>query len=55
MVVLVDPPSIDAHELTDKGSINQRAVMANRPALVGDLYTDPAPAHVLIAKKDPAP
>jgi feruloyl-CoA synthase len=50
-IVLADPPSIDAHELTDKGSINQRAVLAARAALADDLYADPAPAHVLTAKE----
>ena len=37
-LVLVDPPSIDKGEITDKGSINQRAVLANRAALVDALY-----------------
>ena len=32
------PLSIDTGELTDKGSINQRAVLANRKALVDELY-----------------
>ena len=36
--VLIDPPAIDAGELTDKGSINQRAVLAQRDALVQALY-----------------
>ena len=36
--VLAEPPAIDAGELTDKGSINQRAVLANRAALVEALY-----------------
>ena len=36
--VLVDPPSIDQGEITDKGSINQRAVLKNRAALVDALY-----------------
>ncbi|QDZ02734.1 feruloyl-CoA synthase [Nitratireductor mangrovi] len=49
IVVLDQPPSIDAHEMTDKGSINQRAVMAARAHLVEDLYRDPPPAHVLAA------
>jgi hypothetical protein len=31
-------PSIDASELTDKGSLNQRAVLQRRAALVDDLY-----------------
>ena len=37
-VLLDQPPSIDAHEVTDKGSLNQRAVLQNRAALVEDLY-----------------
>jgi feruloyl-CoA synthase len=43
-------PSIDAHEMTDKGSINQRAVLTHRAALVEALYADPPPEGVLIAK-----
>lgn len=37
-LVLVDPPSIDRGEVTDKGSINQRAVLTHREALVEHLY-----------------
>ena len=37
-MVLVEPPSIDAGEITDKGSINQRAVLTRRAAIVRDLY-----------------
>ena len=40
LLVLEEPPSLDAGEMTDKGSINQRAVLARRAALVGELYTD---------------
>jgi feruloyl-CoA synthase len=36
--VLAEPPSIDKGELTDKGSINQRAVLQHRAALVNALY-----------------
>lgn len=32
------PPSIDAHEITDKGSINQRAVLKTRGDLVDVIY-----------------
>ena len=46
-VLLGVPPSIDAGEITDKGSINQRAVMSSRARLVEDLYAEPAPDHVL--------
>lgn len=49
--VLADALSIDRGELTDKGSINQRAVLAHRAGLVDALYADalegilvPAPA-----------
>ena len=36
--VLEEPPSIDAGEVTDKGSINQRAVLTHRAADVERLY-----------------
>jgi feruloyl-CoA synthase len=39
-IVLDEPPSLDAGEMTDKGSINQRAVLRRRAALVQELYTD---------------
>jgi feruloyl-CoA synthase len=38
LLVLDEPPSLDAGEMTDKGSINQRAVLARRAALVEELY-----------------
>ena len=37
-LVLDEPPSLDAGEVTDKGTINQRAVLARRQALVRKLY-----------------
>ena len=46
-VLLAAPPAIDAGEITDKGSINQRAVIAARAQAFADLYTDPVPSHVL--------
>jgi feruloyl-CoA synthase len=42
--VLVEPPSIDHGEVTDKGSINQRAVLARRAALVEALHTGADPS-----------
>jgi len=36
--VLVGTTSIDANEITDKGYLNQRAVLARRAALVEKLY-----------------
>lgn len=46
-LILAEPPSLEAGELTDKGSINQRAVIARRPDLVAALYAEPPPAHVI--------
>jgi feruloyl-CoA synthase len=46
-LLLDEPPSIDAGEITDKGSLNQKAVLRNRAALVDDLYSTPPPAHVI--------
>jgi feruloyl-CoA synthase len=53
-ILLAAPPSGDAGEITDKGSINQRAVMANRATLVEDLYAEPAPAHVMSFRRGTA-
>jgi feruloyl-CoA synthase len=36
--MLTRPPSLDLGELTDKGSVNQRAVLAARARLVDALY-----------------
>jgi feruloyl-CoA synthase len=41
-LVMTEPPSIDANEITDKGYMNQRAVLERRAALVEKLYTDAA-------------
>jgi feruloyl-CoA synthase len=48
-IVLESPPSLDAGEITDKGSLNQRAVLRRRQALVDDLYASPPPEHVIAA------
>ncbi len=50
--ILTEPLSLDAHEITDKGSINQRSVLNIRAALVEDLYADPAPPHVIVYSAD---
>jgi feruloyl-CoA synthase len=49
-VVMTDPPSIDRSEVTDKGSINQRAVLANRAALVEAVYEGTAAGLILPAR-----
>lgn len=40
LYVLDVPPSVDRHEITDKGSVNQRAVLDNRADIVEALYAD---------------
>jgi feruloyl-CoA synthase len=42
LLVMSEPPSIDANEITDKGYMNQRAVLERRAALVEKLYGDSA-------------
>ena len=37
---MTEPPNIDANEITDKGYLNQRAVLATRASLVEKLYSD---------------
>ena len=49
LVVLARPADLDSGEITDKGYVNQRQVLKNRPALIEMLYTEPPPAHVIIA------
>jgi feruloyl-CoA synthase len=46
--ILMDtPPSIEAQEITDKGTINQKAVLKNRAALVERLYGEALGADIL--------
>ena len=40
MCLLADPPTIDRGEVTDKGSINQRAVLTHRADTVAKLHSD---------------
>jgi feruloyl-CoA synthase len=47
-VLLEQPPSIDANELTDKGSVNQRAVLRRRAHHVDQLYGDAGDAIRLV-------
>jgi feruloyl-CoA synthase len=46
-MLMVEPPSIDGNELTDKGYINQRAGLERRAALVERLYAE-RPDHDVI-------
>lgn len=47
-LLLLDPPSIDAGEITDKGYINQRAVLTRRAALVERLHAVPDDPDVIV-------
>jgi feruloyl-CoA synthase len=47
LLILTEPPSIDAGEITDKGYINQRAVLERRAALVETLHATPASPEVI--------
>ena len=47
-LLLTEPPSIDASEITDKGYLNQRAVLTKRAALVDQLHGRPAAANVIV-------
>ncbi len=48
-LLLAQPPSLDLGEITDKGSINQRAVLQHRAELVDALYAGTAPGLLLPA------
>jgi feruloyl-CoA synthase len=46
-ILLDRPPSIDAREITDKGSLNQKAVLQNRALLVEELYASEVSSRVI--------
>jgi len=46
-ILMTEPPSMDKGEMTDKGSINQRAVLKNRSALVDELYAVPLSSRII--------
>jgi feruloyl-CoA synthase len=47
-LILPVAPSLDRGEITDKGSINQRAVLRHHAALVAELYAADPGAHVAV-------
>jgi feruloyl-CoA synthase len=49
-IILEEPPSLDAREMTDKGSLNQRAVLEHHAALVEDLYSSQPSPKILVAR-----
>lgn len=51
-ILLETPPSIEAQEITDKGSINQKTVLKNRADSVEELYREPISARVLTCSEN---
>ena len=49
LLLLAQPPSLDAGEITDKGYLNQRRTIECRSAEVARLYADPADPAVISA------
>ncbi len=50
-ILMADLPSMDKSEMTDKGSINQRAVLRNRASLVDELYGTPLSSRVITTEE----
>jgi feruloyl-CoA synthase len=50
-MLLALPPVTDRGEITDKGSINQRAVLQHREHLVTELYLEEVPPHVILVRQ----
>lgn len=48
VLIMTTPPSIDGNEITDKGYINQRAVLERRADLVERLYADRPQSDVVV-------
>jgi feruloyl-CoA synthase len=46
-ILLDSPPCMEASEITDKGTLNQAAVLKNRAYLLKRLYQEPSDAEVL--------
>ena len=53
-LLLDTPPSFEAAEITDKGTLNQKAVLRRRAALVDTLYDSPSQS-LLIQMQPPPP
>ncbi len=47
LLLMARPADLDAGEITDKGYVNQRRVLARRSGLVAMLYADPIPDSVI--------
>jgi feruloyl-CoA synthase len=48
LLLLTEPPSTDQHEVSDKGTINQRVALARRAADVERVYATPPGPDVIL-------
>ena len=53
LLLMTEPPSIDANEITDKGYINQRAALERRKGLVDRLYARKPDPDVVVLSFNP--
>ena len=51
-LLLDEPPSLDAQEITDKGSLNQRAMLTRRAGAVEALYASVPNTDVIVLGRD---
>ena len=51
-ILVEEPPSLDAGEVTDKGSLNQRAVLELRAEVVKQLYAPEPSPQILRVKEE---
>lgn len=51
VLLMTAPADLDAGEITDKGYVNQRQVLASRAALVARLYDEPLDPAVIAAQR----
>ncbi len=50
VILLAEPPSLDANEITDKGYVNQRAALQRRAAYVDALFADHPGEEVILCR-----
>ena len=48
LILMDDPPSLDTGEMTDKGSVNQRAVLSRRAGMIEELYAESPSRRVIL-------
>jgi feruloyl-CoA synthase len=50
VILLDEPPNMDANEITDKGYVNQRATLARRAHLVDALFAENPGQEVIVCR-----